>query len=868
MSPEDYQKVKQIFQSSLDLTTTERTSYLDEKCADDPNLRREVEKLLDAFHSEYLEQPAVEEFADRIVTGGLAAGQEIGHYRIREKIGSGGMGEVYLADDPDLARQVAIKILPREFTGDAERVRRFIREAKFVSALNHPNIVTIHEIGKSDGQQFIAAEYIEGETLREHLKRERPSLPSALEIAIQIASALEAAHGAGIIHRDIKPDNIMIRPDGLVKVLDFGVAKLAESSASDIDAAAATKGTTPGILIGTANYMSPEQARGDEIDEWSDIFNFGIVLYEMVSGKRAFEGANTMDVIGAILHKEPLPLDQIMPDLPQAVERIVNKALTKDRSERYQTAKDLLAELKETKQDLQFQEKLHTSDVANRPAPVSTGKSKRGFVVAALLVLVVAIIGIGYWSYANRTAPAKQIDSIAVMPFVNDSGNPDAEYLSDGMTETLISSLSRLSNLNVKARSTVFRYKGKSMSAQAIGKELNVQAVLNGRVVQLGDQLTLTLELVDAQTENIIWSEQYNRRQPDLVSMVSEIARDVAQKLKNKLTSADEQKIVKKFMENSEAYRLYLQGRFYWNKRTAENIRKAIEQFNAAAEKDPNYALAFAGLADCYALMPEYMGTPTSEALPQAKAYANRAIELDDSLPEPHAALGLINHNLWNWAEAEIEFKRAIELNPNYPTAHHWYARFLRAMGRLDEALAEIKRANELDPLSLVIMVNVAQVYRQRGELDAAFEQTKKIIELDANYGKGHEMLAALYLKQGRTAEALPAAQKAVELSNRSQYALAELCGVHAQSGNRKEALAIIKELEEKYAKGEEYEFAIAIVYAKRGENDKAFAWLEKAFQNRNSQITWLTTSPGIEPLRSDPRYKDLLRRMGLPEIR
>jgi eukaryotic-like serine/threonine-protein kinase len=874
MDREDYQKVKQIFQSALDISPGERARYLNDKCSGNPRFRREVEKLLDSYKSNYLEKPAVGKFAETIVSSYLAVGQLVGHYKIREKIGAGGMGEVYLAEDSKLDRQVAIKILPREFTEDAERIRRFIREAKFVSALNHPNIVTIHEIGHSDGQQFIAAEYIEGETLREHLKRERLSLASALEISIQIASALKAAHGAGIIHRDIKPDNIMIRPDGLTKVLDFGIAKLAEPSAGafdvDAEAATATEGTTPGMLVGTANYMSPEQARGDEIDERTDIFNFGIVLYEMVSGKRAFEGANTMDVIGAILHKEPIPLNQVMPELPEAVERIVNKALRKDRAERFQTAKDLLTELKTAKQDLDFRDKRHSSDFANKASSaefISTEvkKHKRGF-AAALLVLLAVAIGFGYWFFLSRAANTKQIESIAVMPFVNDSGNADAEYLSDGMTETLISSLSRLSTLNVKARSTVFRYKGKATDSQTVGKELNVQAILNGRMVQRGEQLTLTLELVDAQTENIIWSEQYNRKQTDLVSLVTEIARDVSQKLKNKLSSAEEQKIVKKSTENTEAYRLYLQGRFYWNKRTAENIRKAMEQFKAAADKDPNYALAYAGLADCYVLMPELMGTPTSEALPQAKAYANRAIELDDSLPEPHTALGLIHSYLWNWAEAEKEYKRAIELNPYYPTAHHWYSRLLRIMGRSDEGLAEIKRANELDPLSLVILANVSQAYMERGEMDKAIEQAGKILELDPNYAGGHFVLAHVYLKQGRTAEALLEAQKTAELDNSSQIALSRIGSADAISGNRKEALGIIKELEEKYAKREADPFLLAIIYAGLGENEAAFAWLERAFQDRSSEAAELKISFELEPLRGDPRFKDLLRRMNLPE--
>ncbi len=457
MNREDYQKVKQIFQSALDVAHGERAGYLNEKCSDNPRIRREVEKLLDSFESDYLEQPAIGKFAETIVSSKLAVGQLIGHYKIREKIGSGGMGEVYLAEDSTLDRHVAIKILPREFTEDAERVRRFVREAKFVSSLNHPNIVTIHEIGQSDGQHFIAAEYIEGETLREHLKRERLSLPSVLEISIQIASALEAAHGAGIIHRDIKPDNIMIRPDGLVKVLDFGIAKLIEQMRDTNGAqttAAATEGTTPGMLVGTANYMSPEQARGLEIDERTDIFNFGIVLYEMVSGKRAFEGANTMDVVGAILHKEPLPLNQIMPELPETIERITVKSLKKNRTERYQTAKDLLIELKNLRRNLDIQGELEHSIVPDRKETTAESDShttqnvtsssleyavakvkQYKFVYLTLAVLVVAGIAFGIYKYSGSQPTNISFESAKITRLTNSGKvttmaiSPDGKWL-------------------------------------------------------------------------------------------------------------------------------------------------------------------------------------------------------------------------------------------------------------------------------------------------------------------------------------------------------------------------------------------------------------------------------------------------------
>jgi serine/threonine-protein kinase len=496
------------------------------------------------------------------------------------------MGDVYLANDTKLDRKVALKILPSEFVADAERMRRFVQEAKSASALNHPNIITIYEIGESNETHFIAAEYIEGETLHRRLQGEPMSLNSALDAGVQIASALQAAHNAGIIHRDIKPENVVIRPDGLVKILDFGIAKLTEKKSDSIDAEAATaikaEGTSAGMIIGTANYMSPEQARGGEIDARSDIFSFGIVLYEMLAGKKAFAGETAMDIIGAILHKEPIPLNQIVPEIPHEIERIINKTLRKDRDERYQTAKDLLIDLKDIKQELEFQNKLerttpphreeantqilsattneavHTTSSAEYVAQ-EIKKHKRGFGYA-LIGLLVASIGLGYWFFTNRSANTKQIESIAVMPFVNESGNADVEYLSDGMTETLISSLSNIPNLSVKARSTVFYYKGKETSPKKIGEELNVQAVLLGRVVQRGDDLKLNLELVNTQTQDVIWSEQYNRKQTDLVSLQTEIAQDVSNKLKTKLSGTDEAKLTKIYTANPEAYQFYLKG--------------------------------------------------------------------------------------------------------------------------------------------------------------------------------------------------------------------------------------------------------------------------------------------------------------------
>jgi TolB-like protein/Flp pilus assembly protein TadD len=458
------------------------------------------------------------------------------------------------------------------------------------------------------------------------------------------------------------------------------------------------------------------------------------------------------------------------------------------------------------------------------------------------------------------------ITSIAVMPFVNESGNADVEYLSDGMTETLIKSLSQLPNLAVKSRSAVFYYKGKETSPKKIGEELNVQAALLGRVVQRGEGLKLNLELVNTQTQDVIWSEQYDRKQSDLVSLQSEIAKDVSTKLRFKLSGVEEAKVTNTSTANPEAYQAYLKGRYYWNRRTAENLKKAIEQFKSATDRDPNYALAYAGLADSYAVLHEYAGTPTSETAPQAKAYAERALAIDGQLAEPHASLGLINEISWQWGEAEKEFKRAIELNPNYPTAYHWYSIFLKNVGRNDEAAAAIKRAQQLDPLSSVIAVNISRLYEFQNNHTASVENSLKIIELDPSFGPAYEYLALSYLKAGKNAEAIAAVEKAAELSNRSGIVLGDLGYVYAATGKRAEAIAVIKELEGKYERKEAIGQFIAAAYMGLGEKAKAFEWLEKDFEARNGKLMEVRWQVQFETLRDDPRYKDLLRRMGLPE--
>jgi eukaryotic-like serine/threonine-protein kinase len=876
-------QVEEIYHAALEIPVGERESFFKESCGADFDLRREVESLLvfdetsDDFIETLPESVAAEMFAAQ--ENPAIIGKQINQFKILSLLGKGGMGEVYLAEDTRLDRKVALKILPPEFAEDADRMSRFVREAKSASALNHPNIITIYEIGESGGTPFIATEFIDGKTLNDYAKSNPLNYKSVLEIATQVASALDEAHQAGIVHRDIKPDNVMIRADGLVKILDFGIAKLFAPTSAESELGTAIKGTMPGAIIGTANYMSPEQAKGKVVDVRTDIFSFGVVLYEMISGELPFAGENALEMIGAILKDEPKPLGV---DVPSEIAIIIGKCLRKDRTERYQTIKDVGNDLKDVEQELELKNLIYhstvphrdrnethipqtaTADELNRTITSQTVSSKPknqylGFVLLILLIAVGGFFGYRYF------VPTDRIESIAVMPFVNESGNQDAEYLSDGMTEMLIGSLSQVPNLRVKARASVFRYKGKDTNEQTIGKELNVRAILNGRISQRGDQLILSLELVDAATEDVIWSQQYNRKQTDLVSLQSEIARDVSEKLQIKISGAEAAKVAKTATTDPEAYQAYLRGRYYWNRRTAENLQKAIEQFKYAADRDPNYALAYAGLADCYAILSEYAAIPASETIPQSKTYAERAIALDDQLAEPHASLGQINGHLRQWTEAEKEYRRAIALNPNYATAYHWYSILLRDLGRFDESLAMIKRAHELDPLSSIISINISQVYQAQKNYNASIENTLKVIELDPSYSAAYNSLALSYLKVGRNDEAIANFEKAVELSKRSEVVLRNLGYGYGVVGRRAEAFAIAGELEEKYAKKQAIGQFIAAVYAGLGDKDKVFEWLEKDFEN-DEDLAGIRWSPQFEIILGDPRCKDLLKRMNLPE--
>ena len=786
----------------------------------------------------------------------LAAGDVLAHYRVLSPLGSGAMAQVYLAEDVRLGRRLALKVLSPRAIPDDERLQRFQREARAISALNHPNILTVYDVGEARGVQFLATEYVDGITLRRALERGPLDVRRSVTIAIQIGQAVAAAHTAGVIHRDLKPENVMIRADGYVKVLDFGLAKLSglEPLGLSPDASTQLFETRDGVVMGTFSYMAPEQARGGDVDARTDLFALGVLIYEMLTGRTPFSGPTAADVIGSILFLEPEALAQSL-DLPADLERVVMTALRKDRAIRYQTGTQLV-------QDLSTIERLF--DAAGEPsgsgsharAPVSPPEPWDTPVAAAAVDAPKAV---------RRRRARRVIESIAVLPLANQIGDQELEYFGDGLTETLINDLSQIPRLRVMARSTVFRYKGQDADPQAVGRQLDVQAVVTGQVVQRGESFSVAAELVNTDDGSRLWGAVVNRRATDVFALQIEIAEELTHALRLRLSRDERKRLGKRHTVNAAAYQLYLRGRYFLNIRTGDALKSARALLERATAEDPQYALAHAGLADCCALIAVNLRAASGTALiEQARAAALRALELDDSLAEAHASLAFVKFRFdWDWPAAEAGFTRALELNPGHAPSRQWHAMFLASRSRFDDALAEMRRALELDPLSLIIQSGIGRIHHFAGRLDEAIAQYEHVLQTNPEFAQAHIDLALTRMARGEVLAARAQLARAQELVGQlSTILLLDACCA-VRRGDVDAGRAAFRDLEERYRRGAAGADDLAMLAAVIGEPEAAYRWLTAACAQRSPFLGYVEVEPAMRPLLDDPACRALLQQHG-----
>ena len=828
--------------------------------------------------------------------------ETVSHYKITAKLGEGGMGVVYRAEDTRLGREVALKFLPEDVAGDASYLERFQREARAASALNHPAICTIYDIGEHEGRPFIVMELMEGHTLDKSARGETFPIDKAVALGAQLADALDAAHERGIVHRDIKPANVFLTQRGQPKILDFGLAKVTTEKDTDSGSAAPTDAieadlTRPGAAIGTVSYMSPEQARGEELDNRTDIFSLGLVLYEMVTGQRAFSGNTSALIFDAILHKAPVAPVRLNPEVPEALEQILNKSLEKDRNLRYQHASDLRADLERLRRDSDLSRSAVSAApaVAQIPAAPSTpavapssdpsaavstisstssdaqiaadlAKRHRGkvFGAIALVAVVLAVAVFMMKGSSSELETDTQIRSLAVLPFSNASGDPETDYLGEGIAESLINSLTAVPDLRVVSRSSSFRFKDTESAPAQIGQELNVGAIVTGRVTQRGDELIVTAEMVDTQQDAQLWGERYSRPVADIFEVQEDIAFAISNRLQVKLSGDTEQQISKRQTDDAEAYKLYLKGRHHWDKRTNDDVKKALDYFQQALDIDPTYALAWAGVADSYTVgNGVYLEITAEESKVKSMAAVRRALELDDSLAEAHTTLAdRLHYAEWDWEGSEGEFQRAIEINPRYATAYQWYAELLAALGRPDEAITAALKAEELDPLSPSMPFAVSGACQSARRWEEAEAYARKALEMEPEFIAVLIQLAEVYVSTNRMVEAAATWQEALRIMGLDEAAqtLRERYAAEGPSGYWQTLLEHADTL------GIDVYYQ-AYLYANLGETDRAFDYLNTAFDQKLNGTSFLAVWPVWDPLRDDPRFDELVARLNRPPI-